>query len=221
MASNIFLPEPLPDEPLSLFHDWFREAKDAGVQPNPDSMVLATVDGTGRPSARVVLCKQLVRDPGYVVFYTNYRSRKGQELAECPRAALVFHWDALSRQVRLEGPVVRSPEAESDSYFRSRPLDSRVGAWASQQSEPLASRATLAQQVAAAQVRFGIGPGQTEGEVPRPQHWGGYRLWPDLLELWVEGPFRVHDRARWTRELAQKDAYSFATGPWSATRLNP
>lgn len=221
MASNIFLPEPLPDEPLSLFADWFSEAWEAKAQPNPDSMVLATVDRAGRPSARIVLCKQFVRDPGYLVFFTNYRSRKGQELAHCPRAALVFHWDALSRQVRLEGPVVRSPESESDSYFRSRPLDSQVGAWASEQSEPLASRATLQQQVAAAQAQFGIAPGQTEGEVPRPPHWGGYRLWPDSLELWVEGPFRVHDRARWTRDLGQKDAYTFATGRWSATRLNP
>lgn len=215
-----FLPEPLPAEPLSLFAEWFRETKALGAQPNPDAMVLATVGERG-PAARVVLCKQLAAQPGYVVFFTNYRSRKGLEMAQQPRAAAVFHWDALSRQVRLEGQIVRSPEAESEAYFAQRPLLSRLGAWASQQSEPLASRQALTQQVAAAAQRFGVALETDEGIVPRPPYWGGYRLWIDAVELWVEGPGRVHDRARWTRELTPTDAYSCSASAWQSTRLNP
>lgn len=210
-----FLPEPLPADPFGLFADWFGNACADKVQPNPDAMVLATVDARLRPAARVVLCKQLIASPGYVVFFTNYLSRKGQELAAVPRAAAVIHWDTLQRQVRLEGPVVRSPDSESDAYFATRALASRIGAWASEQSQPLASRAALAAQVDAAATRF------KQGVVPRPSHWGGFRLWPDALELWVEGPGRIHDRARWTRALKPDSASTFRTGPWTGTRLNP
>jgi len=209
-----FLPGTLPDDPMPLFEEWFELARREGLQPNPDSMALATTTPDGRPSVRIVLCKKVVVDPGYVVFFTNYDSRKGRELAGNPRAAVVLHWDALSRQVRLEGPVLRSPDGESDEYFASRALDSRIGAWASRQSEPLASRTTLLKQVAAAAARFGA-------HVPRPPHWGGYRLWPDSVELWIEGPFRVHDRARWTRSLEPGDAHALRPGAWSATRLYP
>ena len=134
------LPEVLPVDPMPLFEQWFEAARVAQSQPNPDAMVLATATTEGRPSARVVLLKKLVVDPGYVVFYTNYDSRKGRELAANPRAAAVVHWDALGRQVRLEGAVTVSPADESDAYFASRPLDSRIGAWASAQSRPLAAR---------------------------------------------------------------------------------
>ncbi len=221
MSSSEFLPEPLPQDPFVLFAEWFGTARAQRVQPNPDAMVLATTGKGGNPSARVVLCKHLVATPGYVVFFTNYQSRKGQELESTPRAAAVFHWDTLSRQVRLEGPIVRSPADESDAYFASRALASRVGAWASEQSRPLSSRAALAAQVAATETRFHVQPGATNGAVPRPPHWGGFRLWPDTLELWVEGPGRTHDRARWTRTLAQADATSFTPGLWQGTRLNP
>jgi pyridoxamine 5'-phosphate oxidase len=221
MESPAFLPEPLPADPFALFAEWFAAANEQRVQPNPDAMVVATVDADGHPSARVVLCKQLIASPGYVVFFTNYQSRKGRALGATGRAAAVFHWDAFSRQVRLEGPVLRSPADESDAYFASRPVASRLGAWASRQSEPLASRAALVDQVAAAAERFKVRADATEGDVPRPPHWGGFRLWPEAIELWVEGPGRVHDRARWTRKLDPKDAVSFAAGPWSGTRLNP
>lgn len=221
MHSTTFLPDALPLDPFPLFAAWFAEAATRRIQPNPDAMVVATVDADGRPSARVVLCKHLVASPGYVVFFTNYQSRKGQALSTTPRAAAVFHWDGFSRQVRIEGPVVRSPAAESDAYFATRPVASRLGAWASRQSEPLSSRAALADQLAVAAHRFGIEPGASAGNVPRPPHWGGFRLWPDALELWVEGPGRVHDRARWTRTLAPGDASSYQCGPWSGTRLNP
>jgi pyridoxamine 5'-phosphate oxidase len=221
MHSTAFLPDVLPTEPFALFAHWFAEAGNRRAQPNPDAMVLATVDADGSPSARVVLCKHLVASPGYVVFFTNYQSRKGRALSSTPRAAAVFHWDGLSRQVRIEGPVVRSPVAESDAYFATRPVASRLGAWASRQSEPLSSRATLADQVVTAAERFGVDPGATTGDVPRPPHWGGFRLWPDAMELWVEGPGRVHDRARWTRALTPVDEFGFECGPWSGTRLNP
>lgn len=214
MLRKGFLPGTLPADPMPLFEQWFLDARRDKVQPNPDSMVIATATPDGHPSARVVLCKKLIVDPGFVVFYTNYDSRKGGELASNPRAAAVLHWDALGRQVRLEGPVVRSPASESDEYFASRALDSRIGAWASLQSQPLDSRTTLLKRVATEAARFGT-------SVPRPPHWGGYRLWPESLELWIEGAFRVHDRARWDRKLEPDGDTAFRTGAWSATRVYP
>lgn len=213
MLSKGFLPTRLPGDPMPLFAQWFEGAREARSQPNPDSMALATVGPDGRPSVRIVLCKKLVQHPGYAVFFTNYQSRKGAELTAFPHAAAVFHWDAHGRQVRIEGPVVRSPDDESDEYFAGRALDSRIGAWASQQSQVLDSRTTLLKRVAVEAARFGP-------QVPRPPHWGGYRLWPESMELWIEGPFRVHDRARWTREL-EPDGAGYQPGPWSATRLYP
>jgi pyridoxamine 5'-phosphate oxidase len=213
MLSKGFLPSSLPADPMPLFQEWFDGVRHARSQPNPDGMALATATPDGRPSVRVVLCKILVADPGYVVFFTNYESRKGSELAANPRAAAVFHWDAFGRQVRLEGPIVRSPGPEGDAYFASRALDSRIGAWASLQSQPLDSRKTLLKRVAIEAARHGT-------HVPRPPHWGGYRLWPEQVELWIEGPFRVHDRARWTRTL-EPQGDGFAPGPWQATRLFP
>jgi pyridoxamine 5'-phosphate oxidase len=221
MTTNDFLPEPLPPDPMPIFRAWLDEAIERADQPNPNSMAVATVDAEGRPSVRIVLVKELVPSPGYLVFYTNYRSRKGRELEARPYASGVLHWDHRHRQVRVSGPVLRSPDEESDEYFATRPLASRIGAWASQQSEPLASRATLADQVNAVRERFAIGPQAPDAQIPRPPHWGGFRLWIDRLELWVEGPGRVHDRAVWTRDLTRYDAASFDAGAWSATRLNP
>lgn len=215
------LPEPLPADPLPLFSLWFEEARQRQVQPNADAMTLATVDAACRPSARVLLCKRLAVREGYVVFFTNYESRKGHELEAHARAAAVFHWDTLGRQVRLEGPVLRSPTQESDEYFASRALHSRLSAWASAQSRPLRSRAALREQMEEVAARFGIAADASEGHVPRPPHWGGYRLWIDTIELWTEGASRVHDRAVWTRTLRALNADTFDAGPWQATRLNP
>jgi pyridoxamine 5'-phosphate oxidase len=222
------LPDPLPAEPLSTAAAWLQQAWEQRVQPNPDAMVLATVDAAGRPSARVVLCKSIVPDPGYLVFYSNYQSRKGEELAATGRAAVVLHWDRLQRQVRIEGPVVQSPATESDAYFASRPWQRRIGAWASQQSRPVASRQALVDAVAEQSQRFGATELAAESpdgagahiEVPRPAHWGGYRLWAESVELWVQGDFRIHDRARWTRGLTPQGD-SFVGGEWSVTRLQP
>jgi pyridoxamine 5'-phosphate oxidase len=218
---DLMLPEPLPADPMPLFEEWFRDTAARRAQPNPNAMIVATTATSGDPSARVVLCKRIDVDRGYIVFFTNYQSRKGRELTARPRAAAVFHWDALQRQVRIEGPVVRSPESESDQYFASRAPDSRIAAWASAQSEPLASRDELLQRVREFGERFGIAPGATNGTVPRPPHWGGHRLWVDTIELWTEGAHRVHDRAVWTRSLQRADDCSFAGSAWRSTRLNP
>lgn len=220
MTSEMTLPESLPADPLPLFQEWFREAVARRTQPNPDAMVVATVASNGEPSARVVLCKR-IGDDGYVVFFTNYQSRKGRELSVRPRAAAVFHWDALHRQIRIEGPVVQSPVAESDQYFASRALDSRLAASASAQSEPLESREALQRRVHELRARLGIPAGAQSATVPRPPHWGGYRLWIEKIELWSEGAHRVHDRAVWTRPLQRADEFSFTGGPWRSTRLNP
>ena len=222
------LPDPLPPNPLAVAAQWLAQARLDAAQPNPDAMVLATVDGRGHPSARVVLCKEINSDPGYILFYTNYRSRKGRELEANRRAAAVFHWDHRHRQIRAEGCVEPLSDADNDAYFKTRPWQSRLGAWASEQSQPVGSRHALERSVAAVARRFGIpydGPGTPEPEdvavnVPRPPNWGGFRLYADAVELWVEGEFRIHDRARWTRVLPEHpDA---ATNmPWSVTRLQP
>jgi pyridoxamine 5'-phosphate oxidase len=214
MSNAGALPSTLPDDPMPMFEAWYTQARADKVQPNPDAMVLASATPDGTPSARVVLCKKLIASPGYVVFFTNYDSRKGRELAANPRVAGVLHWDSLSRQVRLEGRVVRCPPQESDAYFASRAIDSRIGAWASLQSQPLDSRATLLKRVAIEAARHGTAP-------RRPPHWGGYHLWLEAVELWCEGPFRVHDRARWTRTLAPQGTDGFAATPWQAMRLYP
>jgi pyridoxamine 5'-phosphate oxidase len=215
--------DPLPAEPLEVAADWLAEAWRLKAQPNPNSMMLATSTRDGRPSARVVLCKEIVPHPGYVVFYTNYRSRKGRELADNPRAAAVLHFDALGCQVRVDGLVEKSSAADSDAYFGSRSVASRLSAWASAQSEPLQSREQLRAAVADAAGRFGasLSPASSQASVPRPEHWGGYRLWAEAVELWVEGEGRIHDRARWTRELSRESLGSFRAGPWAVTRLQP
>jgi len=222
------LPDPLPAEPLAVVASWLADAWQAGRQPNANAMVLATASRAGRPAARVVLCKDIVPQPGYVVFYTNYHSSKGRQLEENPRAAAVMHWDAQQRQVRIEGPITHAPDEDSDRYFASRPWQSRLGAWASAQSEPLASRARLLDAVKEAARRFGTPvPGTpaaeaaADFEIPRPPHWGGYRLWAESVELWVAGDARIHDRARWTRTLGAAPAGGFAPGAWQATRLQP
>ena len=221
------LPDPLPAEPLAVAARWLADAWAARAQPNPNAMVLATATPDGHPAARVVLCKDIVPQPGYVVFYTNYRSSKGRQLEKNPRVAAVLHWDALHRQVRIEGTVVKGPAAEADAYFASRSWDKRLGAWASAQSEPIGSRAALERAVADTARRFGAPlPGAADAgaspalDIPRPPHWGGYHLWADAVELWVEGAGRIHDRARWSRTLTPR-AGAFEAGAWQVTRLQP
>ncbi len=185
------------EDPLGQFARWFEQALGAEL-PEPNAMTLATVGADGRPSTRVVLIKDF--DERGIVWYTNYESRKGRELAAHPFAALQFHWVELERVVRIEGDVVRIDAAESDAYFATRPLASRIGAWASDQSRPLASRASLVARAAEFGLKFGLHP-------PRPPHWGGFRLVPVYWEFWQGRPSRMHDRIvyrrdadRWTRQ---------------------
>ncbi len=221
------LPADLPADPVPVFREWFDEAHKRAQQPNPNAMTLATVDPEGGPSARIVLCKDIDAARGFVVFHTNRLSRKGRALTAHPMAAVVFHWDHMDRQVRIEGPVVESPEDESDEYFRTRSVKSRLGAWASHQSEPLDKRSTLVTNFAKAAARFGIdvakevvaGRGEGRG-VPRPPHWGGYRVWARSIELWMGSTIRLHDRARWERDLTPTED-GFEGGPWRSTRLFP
>ena len=217
------LPEPLPADPFPTLAAWLDEARQRKTQPNPNAFALATADAAGTPAVRVVLCKGLNAEPqgGYFVFYTNYHSAKSRQLDANPRAAAVMHWDHLGRQVRIEGPVVKSPIEESDAYFASRPLDSKLGAWASDQSQPIASRDELLDRVVEMLARFNVSLDDPEAaDVPRPPHWGGYRLWAEHVELWVHGPGRVHDRARWSRKLVPVEG-GFTPDAWSSTRLQP
>jgi len=181
----------LDSDPLRQFQRWFAAARDAGIQA-PESMALATAGRDGRPSARMVLLKHA--DESGFVFHTNYESRKGGELAANPHAALLFYWQLLGRQVRVEGRVERIAAGESEEYFRTRPLGSRLAAWASPQSRPLAGRDELERLYAEAAARF---PGE---EVPRPPHWGGFRLVADAYEFWEHAENRLHDRIRYERE---------------------
>lgn len=215
------LPEPLPDNPLPLLNEWLEHAKSAAVLPNPDAMTLATVDAAGSVSARVVLCKQLVEEPGYLVFYTNYESAKGKDIDAGSRVAGLFHWDELNRQVRIEGIAVRSPDEESDAYFATRYKESQVGAWASAQSQPLSSRQELRDKhVATARKLADLQDESGKMEVQRPPFWGGYRIWVDKVEFWCRGEARLHDRGCWTRNL-QARSKGFTVGDWSCTRLQP
>jgi len=188
-------------DPLRQFQTWLEQAIQAGV-PEPNAMTLATVGADGRPSTRVVLIKGV--DERGLVWFTNYESRKGRELASNPMAALQFHWVELERVVRIEGPVELASAEESDRYYASRPLDSRIGAWASPQSQPISSRAVLVANAAKAAVRHGLNPS-------RPPHWGGYRLVPDRWEFWQGRRSRLHDRVR----------YNLEAGGWARQRLAP
>jgi len=192
------------DDPFALFDRWFEEARQN--EPNdPDAMTLATVDPDGMPNARMVLCKGV--DERGLVFYTNAESAKGTELAAHPKAAALFHWKSLRRQARFRGPVEEIAAAESDAYFASRPRDSRIGAWASQQSRALASRAALVSAVAHFTIKFAA------GKVPRPGYWRGFRLAPVEIEFWRDGAFRLHDRVQFKRKTPQS--------AWRKQRLYP
>lgn len=194
--------EQVAGQPLQQFKTWLDEALAAGV-PEPNAMTLATVGPEGRPSTRIVLIKDI--DERGLVWYTNYESRKGRELAAHPFAALQFHWVEMERVVRIEGRVEQVDAAQSDAYFRSRPLDSRLGAWASPQSQVISSRAVLVANAAKAAAQHGLNP-------ERPPHWGGYRLLPERWEFWQGRKSRLHDRLSYQLQ---------ADGSWLRERLAP
>ena len=197
---------PLPEgaDPIALFQTWFAEARAA--EPNdPNAMTLATVDADGLPDARMVLLKDV--DARGFSFYTNSQSAKGRELAANPRAAILFHWKSLRRQVRLRGPIERVGDAESDAYFATRARSSQIGAWASDQSRPMPDAQALARRVAEFGLKFGV------GAVKRPPHWYGYRLVPLSIEFWRDRPFRLHERLVFSRPAPGDD--------WTTQRLYP
>jgi len=211
MASLLIPP---PEDPVRAAAEWLGEAEALGRR-NANAMALASVDETGRPSARMVLLKELA-PLGYAVFYTNYGSRKGIELKATRRAAAVLYWHELGRQVRFEGPVVLSPAAESDAYFASRPRPSQINAWSSEQSRPLLDAAALEERAAQLAATEPVDRG-----LARPEFWGGFRLWLEAVELWVEGRDRFHERVRYQRTLDPRDAYTFEPGRWTWQRLQP
>ncbi len=192
-------------DPFALFAEWLLEAE--ASEPNdPNGMALATVDSDGLPDVRMVLMKDF--DERGIVFYTNYGSAKGQELLANPKAAVLFHWKSLRRQVRVRGPVERVTDDEADAYFASRPRHSRLGAWASKQSQPLESRFALEKAVATVAAKYPL------GEIPRPSHWSGFRITPVQVEFWKDGAFRLHDRVVFRRDVPGE-------GEWSRERLYP
>ena len=191
------------EDPFALARAWQVEAN--RTEPNdPNAVALATVDAEGLPNVRMVLLKE-IEDAGFV-FYTNYDSAKGQELAATGKAAFVMHWKSLRRQIRVRGTVSREEGAQADAYYRSRALQSRLGAWASAQSRPLASRLDLMAEVARVTAQKGVSP-------DRPPFWGGFRITPVEIEFWADGAFRLHDRFRWTRD--------HPGAPWTVARLSP
>ncbi|WP_428543280.1 pyridoxamine 5'-phosphate oxidase [Profundibacter sp.] len=197
--SGIFL----GDDPFRIARQWLGEAE--AVEPNdPNAIALATVDPDGMPNVRMVLLKEI--EPEGFVFYTNYESAKGQEIEGNGKAAFVMHWKSLRRQIRVRGLVEKVEEAQSDAYFNSRSLQSRLGAWASHQSQPLTTRAALMAEVAKVTAKHGPNP-------KRPPYWGGYRIAPTEIEFWADGAFRLHDRFRWSRDNIHDS--------WSIQRLNP
>ncbi len=192
------------DDPFNLFAEWLKEAEAKEIN-DPNAMSLATVDEEGLPNVRMVLLKGF-DDRGFV-FYTNYESQKGQEVQSAMKAAINFHWKSLRRQVRVRGLVEKVTTAEADEYFQSRPRDSRIGAWASQQSRPLEGPFALTAAVATYAAKFAI------GEVPRPPHWSGFRILPLSIEFWHDRPFRLHDRVVFRRADPK--------APWTKAKLYP
>jgi pyridoxamine 5'-phosphate oxidase len=194
-----------PEDPFGLFESWLEEAKASEIN-DPNAMTVASVGADGMPSARMVLLKDV--SGGGFVFYTNFESRKGEQILAHPKVALLFHWKSLRRQVRIEGDVRQVADAEADAYFASRAKQSQIGAWASQQSRALESRRALEKRVAQYAAKYGL------TGVPRPPHWSGFRVMPRLIEFWKDGAFRLHDRVVYTRDSLESTA-------WRTQRLYP
>ena len=207
--------QPTVRNPLPRIQTWFDEAEASG-QRNPLAMALSTASKVGRPSVRYVLVKHLSIQEGFLVFYTNYGSRKAQELDANAFAAGAMYWGSLGRQLRFEGSIVRSPAEESDRYFASRPRPSQLSAWASKQSCVLGDADELDQRLKKYERQFAAGE-----LISRPPFWGGYRLWLDAIELWTEGVNRFHDRSRYERTLISTDGAQFESDAWQHCALQP
>lgn len=232
MPSNYLadrLPETLPSDPMHWACAWLAAATSGKVQRNPNCMTLVTVGPEGKPSARVVLCKSFEADPGYIVMYTNYESQKCRDVEQNSNVCVLFHWDGMGRQIRIGGTAVRSPAAESDTYFASRDGGSQLGAWGSDQSRPIESREMLVRQIRERAGDQGVSLSDDHGTmvaensaaILRPPYWGGMRIWASSIELWIEGKDRIHDRALWTRKLTRTAEDEFSVSAWAGTRLQP
>jgi pyridoxamine 5'-phosphate oxidase len=218
------LSQSMTQNPLLLLQSWFNEALELDLQPNPDTMVIATSNSQGLPNVRMVLCKEINTEEGYVVFYTNYNSVKSMEIKENPKCSALFHWDKLGYQIRIRGEILQSPDEENDAYFASRHLGSQVGAWASNQSNPVVDRQALDDQFRKILDRFNLtneSITRNEKKIPRPPHWGGYRLWIEEIEFWLNQKDRLHDRLHFKRALTISSEDIETEKNWTVKRLQP
>jgi pyridoxamine 5'-phosphate oxidase len=218
------LSQSMTQNPLLLLQSWFNEALELDLQPNPDTMAIATSNSQGLPNVRMVLCKEINTEEGYVVFYTNYNSVKSMEIKENPKCSALFHWDKLGYQIRIRGEILQSPDEENDAYFASRHLGSQVGAWASNQSNPVVDRQALDDQFRKILDRFNLtneSITRNEKKIPRPPHWGGYRLWIEEIEFWLNQKDRLHDRLHFKRALTISSEDIETEKNWTVKRLQP
>ena len=218
------LSQSMTQNPLLLLQSWLNEAMELDLQPNPDSMAIATSNSQGLPNVRMVLCKEINTEEGYVVFYTNYDSVKSIEIKENPKCSALFHWDKLGYQIRIRGEILQSTDKENDAYFASRHLGSQVGAWASNQSNPVEDRQALDDQFRKILDRFNLTSEsitRNEQKIPRPPHWGGYRLWIEEIEFWLNQKDRLHDRLHFRRALTISSEGIKTEKNWTIKRLQP
>ena len=218
------LSQSMTQNPLLLLQSWLNEAMELDLQPNPDSMAIATSNSQGLPNVRMVLCKEINTEEGYVVFYTNYDSVKSMEIKENPKCSALFHWDKLGYQIRIRGEILQSTNKENDTYFASRHLGSQIGAWASNQSNPVEDRQALDDQFKNILEHFKLTSEsitRNEQKIPRPPHWGGYRLWIEEIEFWLNQKDRLHDRLHFKRALSISNEGIETENNWTVKRLQP
>jgi pyridoxamine 5'-phosphate oxidase len=210
--------------PVLILKEWMDEVVESKIQPNPNSMSISTIDANNRPNSRMVLCKEINEELGYLVFYTNYQSNKSKEIGVNNECSGLFHWDTFGYQVRVRGIIVKSPEVESDNYFATRDIGSQLSAWASHQSQIVEDRESLDDQFQQAMDKFNLKDSELESSdinIPRPEFWGGYRIWIREIELWLNKKDRFHDRLLFTRKLVATTSGIEASNHWVIKRLQP
>ena len=210
--------------PVLILKEWMDEVVESKIQPNPNSMSISTIDANDRPNSRMVLCKEINEELGYLVFYTNYKSNKSKEIGVNNECSGLFHWDTFGYQVRVRGIIVKSPEVESDNYFATRDIGSQLSAWASHQSQIVEDRESLDNQFQQAMDKFNLKESELESSdinIPRPKFWGGYRIWIREIELWLNQKDRFHDRLLFTRKLVTTSSGIEASNHWVIKRLQP
>ncbi len=212
------------ENPVLILKEWMDEVVQSKIQPNPNSMSISTIDAKGRPNSRMVLCKEVNEKLGYLVFYTNYESNKAKEIGVNNECSGLFHWDTFGYQVRVRGTIVQSPEVDSDKYFATRDIGSKLSAWASHQSQIVEDRESLDNQFQQTMDKFNVKESQLESSdinIPRPEFWGGYQIWIREIELWLNQKDRFHDRLSFKRTLAITSSGIEASNDWAIKRLQP